>query len=115
MNNITGRTLDLNSFPEHAKLCVVLIATLAVGIVAGSYPALVLSSFSPSTVLKGAGKSGKIGVSLRKKDLLFSNSVSPSRSSLETMVVYFQMNHILNKNLGFDKERMLIVDLQLRQ
>src|SRR5205085_2170271 len=77
--------------------------------IAGSYPAFVLSSFNPATVLKGMSKSGKFGVTLRRALVVFQFSLSIALIA-GTIVVYFQMNHILNKDLGFDKERMLILD-----
>jgi putative ABC transport system permease protein len=109
MNDITGRALSLSHFITLKSMGLLAIATILIGIIAGSYPAFVLSSFNTVTVLKGAGKTGKIGVSLRKGLVVFQFSLSIALIA-GTMVVYFQMNHILNKNLGFDKERMLILD-----
>ena len=90
------------------------IAAIVIGIVAGSYPALVLSSFSPATVLKGISKAGKMGVSLRKGLVIFQFSLSIALIA-GTMIVYFQMTHILNKSLGFDKEQMLVLDYNYDQ
>jgi putative ABC transport system permease protein len=109
MNNITGRTLDVNHFISIQSIGWLIAATLLIGLIAGSYPAFVLSSFNPATVLKGMSKSGKIGVTLRKTLVIFQFSLSIALIA-GTIVVYFQMNHILNKDLGFDKERMLILD-----
>ncbi len=109
MNNITGRTLALTPFITLQVGAWLILATLVIGIVAGSYPAFVLSSFKPVTVLKGASKSSKMGVTLRQGLVIFQFSLSIALIA-GTMVVYFQMNHLLNKDLGFDKERMLILD-----
>jgi putative ABC transport system permease protein len=109
MNNITGRTLSIDHFVTIQSLGWLIASTLLIGLVAGSYPAFVLSSFNPATVLKGTGKSGKLGVALRRGLVVFQFSLSIALIA-GTMVVYFQMNHILNKDLGFDKEQMLILD-----
>jgi len=109
MNSITGRALSINHFITLLNLAVLFVSTLLIGIVAGSYPAFVLSSFSPATVLKGMSKSGKIGITLRRGLVILQFSLSIALIA-GTMIVSFQMNHILNKDMGFDKERMLILD-----
>lgn len=109
MNNITGRTLTLDHFITVQSAAWLIGATMLIGLIAGSYPAFVLSSFNPATVLKGMSKSGRTGVMLRKGLVVFQFSLSIALIA-GTIIVYFQMNHILNKNLGFDKERMLILD-----
>lgn len=109
MNTITGRTLTIDHFVTIQSIAWLIGATLLIGLIAGSYPALVLSSFNPVTVLKGMSKSGKFGVVLRRALVIFQFSLSIALIA-GTIVVYFQMNHILNKDLGFDKERMLILD-----
>lgn len=109
MKDITGRALELQSFVTPLNIVLLTAATLVIGIIAGSYPSFVLSSFNAVTVLKGMGKSSKIGVSLRKGLVIFQFSLSIALIA-GTMIVFFQMNHVLNKNLGFDKEQMLILD-----
>jgi putative ABC transport system permease protein len=109
MNNITGRALSIAHFITIESVAWLAAATLLIGLIAGSYPAFVLSSFNPATVLKGMSKSGKAGVALRRGLVVFQFSLSIALIA-GTMIVYFQMNHILNKDLGFDKERMLILD-----
>ncbi len=114
MNNITGRILEISHFISPQSILWLVGATLAIGLAAGSYPAFVLSSFNPVTVLKGMSKSGKIGVTLRKGLVVFQFSLSIALIA-GTMVTYFQMNHILNKNLGFDKDQMMILDYNYDQ
>lgn len=109
MNGITGRLLDVSHFITPWNIGVLIIITFMIGIIAGSYPSFVLSSFSPATVLKGVSKSGKAGITLRKALVVFQFSLSIALIA-GTLIVSFQMNHILNKDLGFDKEQMLIVD-----
>ncbi len=109
MNNITGRPLALGQFITWEYGAWLAIAALAVGIIAGSYPAFVLSSFNPIAALKAARQSGNVGVRLRKGLVIFQFSLSIALIG-GTIVVSMQMKHILNKNLGFDKEQMLILD-----
>ncbi|MEJ0028939.1 MAG: ABC transporter permease [Bacteroidota bacterium] len=109
MNNITGRTLSITHFITIQSVGWLIAATVLIGVIAGSYPAFVLSSFNPATVLKGMSKSGRVGVALRRGLVVFQFSLSIALIA-GTIVVYFQMSHIMNKDLGFDKERMLILD-----
>jgi putative ABC transport system permease protein len=77
--------------------------------VAGSYPALVLSRFNPVLILKGITRSNAGGVNLRRALVVFQFTLSIALIA-GTIIVYSQMNHLLNKDLGFDKEQMLVLD-----
>ncbi|HSF52886.1 MAG TPA: FtsX-like permease family protein, partial [Algoriphagus sp.] len=79
------------------------------GLLAGFYPALVLSGFQPVMILKGINKSDARGVNLRKGLVVFQFSLSIALIA-GTIIVYTQMNHLLEKDLGFDKEQMLVLD-----
>lgn len=109
MNNITARLLEIGHFITLRNVALLLAATFVIGMVAGSYPSFVLSSFDPVKVLKGINRSGRRGVTLRRALVIFQFSLSIALIA-GTIVVSFQMNHILNKELGFDKEHMLILD-----
>jgi putative ABC transport system permease protein len=109
MNNITGRLLEISHFVTWRNIVLLFAATVVIGTVAGSYPSFVLSSFDPVKVLKGINRSGRSGVNLRRALVIFQFSLSIALIA-GTIVVSFQMNHILNKALGFDKEHMLILD-----
>ncbi|MEJ1237220.1 ABC transporter permease [Chryseolinea sp. T2] len=109
MTNITGRLLDVSHFVTPQNIGILIAATFAIGVIAGSYPSFVLSAFSPASVLKGLSKSPRGGVNLRKGLVVFQFSLSIALIA-GTIVVTFQMDHLLNKDLGFDKERMLILD-----
>ena len=109
MTNITGRLLEIDHFITLKNAALILAATFLIGTVAGSYPSFVLSSFNPVAVLKGIKRSGMTGVTFRRALVVFQFSLSIALIA-GTIVVSFQMNHILNKALGFDREHMLILD-----
>lgn len=83
---------------------------VVVGILAGSYPALLLSSFSPIESLKGKLKVGKHGAIFRKALVVFQFSISVLLI-ISVTIVMKQMHYVRNTDLGFDKEQSVIVQL----
>ena len=83
---------------------------IVVGVVAGSYPALLLSSFSPIDALKGKLKLGKNGAFFRKALVVFQFGISVSLIVSVTIVMK-QMHYVRTTDLGFNKEQSMIVRL----
>lgn len=107
-NSLSGRELDF-SFSQYPELIWMMAAlTLFVGILAGSYPALILSGFRPIEAFKS-----KIKVSGSN---FFTKSLVTAQFSLSvgliicTMIIMKQTNFMIDKNPGFDKENVIVVD-----
>jgi putative ABC transport system permease protein len=83
---------------------------LVVGLLAGSYPALLLSSFSPIDSLKGKLKVGKRGAFFRKTLVVFQFSISVLLI-ISIAIILKQMNYVQHIDLGFNKEHALIIRL----
>jgi len=81
---------------------------IIVGIIAGIYPSFYLSSFRPIQVLKGNVTRGTKGASLRSALVIFQFATSIILI-IGTTVIYRQMNFILDRKLGFDKEQVLLL------
>jgi putative ABC transport system permease protein len=85
-----------------------LILGLLIGILSGFYPALILSGFDPILVLKGKYTLIKNRFSLRNI-LVFVQFVVATVLIIGSLVIFKQTNMMVNKNLGFDKENLLIL------
>ncbi|MCO5263952.1 MAG: FtsX-like permease family protein, partial [Lentimicrobium sp.] len=84
---------------------------LFTGLISGTYPALFLSSFQPAVVLKGKLHTGSKGSWLRKGLVTFQLLISVSMIT-GTLVIYRQLNYMKNADVGFDKENVMVVEVQ---
>jgi len=98
------------SFPwlEWWLVPVVSIAATVVGVLAGLYPAVYLSRFRPVEVLKGTVARGSRGAGLRGALVVFQFTTSVVLI-IATLVVYRQMQYILNRDLGYNKDQVMLI------
>jgi putative ABC transport system permease protein len=109
-NQLSDRTLEFD-FSSNPLLTVVLLClVIAVGLLAGLYPAAILSAFRPIEVLKGKFVKKSQGVSFRKILVTVQFVVSIALIA-STILVNLQLRYLKNKNLGFDKENVMILTL----
>jgi putative ABC transport system permease protein len=107
-NQLSGKTISGGIFDSMAYPFWLLMLAQGIGLLAGVYPALVLSSFKPVIVLKGHFSSGSRGVVLRKTLVVAQYTISISLV-VSTLVVYSQLNFMQRQPLGFDKDQVLVV------
>ncbi|MDB5128771.1 ABC transporter permease [Mucilaginibacter sp.] len=107
-NQMSGKNLVITTQTFMWLLPSLLIIIAVVGILAGGYPAFFLSAFQPIDVLKGKLSAGFKGSTLRSFLVVFQFSISIFLI-IGTLVVYNQLAYIKNKDLGFNRNQVLIV------
>jgi putative ABC transport system permease protein len=83
---------------------------LILGVIAGSYPAFYLSSFSPVLTLKGTVKVGK-GATTPRKILVVSQFAFSMILMISTVIIFQQIELVKNRDLGYDQENLISVEL----
>lgn len=105
---IFGRELSLSTFNSFDKIFLLLILSTVVGVVSGIFPALYLSNLNPVKILKKTIRLNFSYEILRKGLVVLQFSVSIFLI-IGMGMIFKQMNYIKNKDLGFDKESVLVI------
>jgi putative ABC transport system permease protein len=107
-SDFTDKTLSLN-FIENPYYLIGIVSLMAfVGLISGSYPALFLSGFMPAKVLKGAFKAGKGHENFRSLLVIGQFAISVILI-VAVLVVVRQLAYMQSKDLGFQKEDILVL------
>jgi putative ABC transport system permease protein len=107
-NLLMGRELEMSLLNDTRLLLILLSLIVMMSLLSGSYPAIFLSAFSPMDALRGKLKTGKEGKSFRNGLVVFQFSVSIGLI-ICTAVVFQQLKYVSEKDLGFDKENLLVL------
>jgi putative ABC transport system permease protein len=105
-NNIADKQISLRDFFNGWGIVALPAFAVGVGLLAGSYPAGVLSNFRPVEVLKGKFSATGRGLRLRNGLVVFQFAISVALI-ISTLVVLKQLNFIFEKQLGFDKKHVV--------
>lgn len=108
-NSITGRSLQLNLVESPQILAGLLLLILIMAFASGIYPAFFLSSFNPVAAIKGKVKTGRAGKAFRDGLVVFQFSVSIVLMVC-TAIVFQQLQFVADKDLGFNRENLLVVN-----
>lgn len=108
-NDLLGTNLTLGLFRNWYTIPGLILFTAIVGFLSGSYPALFLSSFNPYEVLKGSVKNSQNNGRLRRILVVFQFAVS-ILLIIGTLIMYRQINFMINKDVGFNKEQVIVIN-----
>ena len=107
-NSIAGESISLNLLRSPLVIPALMAFGIVIGVIAGIYPAFFLSSFDPIQVLKGGTTSKRRKVMLRGSLVVFQFVVSIVLF-IGTFVIFNQLKYIQAKDLGFDKEQVIVI------
>jgi len=108
-NQLSGKLISIETLFSARFMLGMLALLLIVGLGAGIYPAIYLTSFQPVEVLKGKIKAGFRSSGIRSVLVVLQFTISITLI-ISTMIVFQQLEFIQNKNLGFSKENVLVID-----
>ncbi|HKU53541.1 MAG TPA: FtsX-like permease family protein, partial [Nitrospira sp.] len=109
-NQLAGKNIETQFLLQPSIILASIGLALFVGLVGGSYPAFYLSRFNPALVLKGTISPGTTNATLRK--VLVSTQFAISIAMIIcTSIVYDQLNFMRNRDLGFNRDQVLYVQL----
>jgi putative ABC transport system permease protein len=109
-NQLANKQLTLDKLTAWPGATLAILLTVIIGLVSASYPALLLSRLNPRAILNSSVRPSSKGATLRKTLIVTQFAISVGMM-ISTAVVYKQLLFVNRKNLGFDKELVLVVPL----
>ncbi|MEP6712014.1 MAG: ABC transporter permease [Ferruginibacter sp.] len=110
LNGIIKRDISLLAASSIYFWTIIIASALATGILAGIYPALIISSYKPAKVLKGIGTGAHSGL-LFRNSLVLVQFVIASVLIISTLLMLQQLNYIRNKDVGFSKDQVVVLSM----
>jgi putative ABC transport system permease protein len=107
-NLLTGQSLNLNYLET---LPILVFLAIIIGLGSGIYPSVILSGIQPQSILKGKFQTSHRGNGLRNSLIVFQFAISMVLIS-GAVIIYNQLDFIRNKNLGFNKEEVLVIPMK---
>ena len=113
-NTLVQKQMSIAIF-EPFHLIYLVSISLITGLLAGSYPAFYLSSFNPITVLKNIRIKSSVGSGLIRQSLVVIQFSVSIILIIGTIIIYQQIQHVKNRNLGYNKDNLVYINLQGNQ
>lgn len=107
-NMLSGKLLNIKALYNFYYITAIISLVVITGIIAGSYPAFYLTAFKPVEVLRGRIKAGMKTRDVRRILVIFQFTMSTGLI-ICTLLIYKQLQYIQNKDLGFDKNNLVVI------
>ena len=108
-NSVANKKMSINVISNIYILPLVICIAVIIGLAAGSYPAFYLSSYKPLQWIKNETKKGSSRSLLRSSLVIFQFAISIILI-VSTFIIYHQMKYVQEKDLGFNKEQVIVID-----
>jgi putative ABC transport system permease protein len=110
-NEFAGKAISVDVLTDPKLILGLVGSMIVIALVAGFYPAFVLSSFRPLNNMKGSDNTGKAGLVFRKGLVLLQFAISIGLIAASA-IVFQQWNYMKNKSLGINEDMLITVPLQ---
>ena len=107
-NKLLSVELAIGLFSNWYTIPALILLSVVIGFLAGSYPAFYMSSFNPYIVLKGKIRSNRKSINIRSVLVVLQFTISLVLI-VGTLIMFRQINFMMNKELGFNKEHVLVL------
>jgi putative ABC transport system permease protein len=114
LSSILNKQLSLNLGQDIILLSLFFLIAVVIGILSGVYPAFVISSFKPVSVLRGEFKTGKTGVTMRRVLVVFQFAITTALL-VGVFVVLAQIKYLKSMDMGYNREQVLVMFNPLRE
>lgn len=113
-NTFSGKELNFSLFMKTEIIFAIFGIIIVLGVLSGIYPSFFLSRFEPIYALKGKQPKGSSHSYLRKALVIVQFAISLFMI-IATLIVYEQLDYIKNRDLGFDKDEIVTLQLNTRE
>jgi len=113
-SSFIDKNLSFSLFNNSWMLAGLIVFSVLTGLLSGSYPAFLISSFKPVGIMKGNLKSSPKGTALFRNTLVTTQFLISIIMIVCTAVVYMQLNFIRNAKLGYNKDYVITIPLRVR-
>jgi len=111
-NVLAGKHMAFDILGDVGFVALLAAMMIAVGVLAGAYPAFVVSRFRPASIFRqGRGEGASLRPSVLRRVLVVAQFVVSTIFLSSTLVIRLQMDYVRNKNLGYDKEHMIVLPI----
>ncbi len=110
LDNFIGKDLEISFFSNIEMFGFLVLITIFIGLISGSYPALFLSKFSPLDVFKLNSINGESGINIRRLLVIIQFTIA-SGLIIFTIFIFSQIHYARNADLGFNKENIALLSI----